>query len=207
MNQLSVFSTTFWMILTDRKGGETEPDFLYLCGTTWCWQDGAVEDSRKSGSRVRNSDPDSGARQSAFRRHAEALIKCLCNTDTGFRKILKESPLKDEISLNFDGTKASVGPGKHYRADNMRRVLQAAKCPLLIVLDEAHMDDVRPDTLKSLMNAVQTVGWTKYQTALVLAGTPGLKDQFQLRQTQASYWIRGNRLPIGLLSPSAALRS
>ncbi len=69
----------------------------------------------------------------------------------------------------------------------------------LITLDEAHT--VEPAALGILLEAVQEVG--KYMpVALVLAGTPDLPDV--LGMAGASFWIRGQRLPIGLLAPSAA---
>ncbi len=81
-------------------------------------------------------------------------------------------------------------------------VLKATKRPLLIILDEAHTDDVSLGVLKTLMNAVQTAG-SKIPIALVLAGTPGLEDK--LRATGASYWSRSEKLPIGRLSTEASV--
>ncbi len=60
---------------------------------------------------------------------------------------------------------------------------------------------VAPASLRILLNAVQEVG-ERMPVALVLAGTPNLKDV--LHETQASFWIRGQKLHIGRLNAAAA---
>ncbi len=72
--------------------------------------------------------------------------------------------------------------------------------PVLITLDEAHM--VAPDALRILLNAVQEAA-DRISVALVLAGTPDLKDV--LRETRATYALRGKKLPIGRLKQEDAV--
>ncbi len=71
--------------------------------------------------------------------------------------------------------------------------------PLLITLDEPHM--VEPEALNILLNAVQDAG-ESMTVGLVLGGTPDLIDR--LRKAGASFWSRGQRLPIGRLSHEVA---
>ncbi len=188
---------------TDRKTHETDPDFLYLYGP------------RGNGKTVQLRNFENQAQDSGIRTLilapgnlqsddvlVDALATRLCDTDTGFRKILQNLPLKGELSLNVGVVQGVVGLHRN-RTDDLQTVLQAANCPLLITLDEAHTEDVHPGTLKSLMDAVQIVGRTTQPTVLALAGTPSLKDR--LRQTKASYWSRGQLLPIGRLPQSAAM--
>ena len=70
---------------------------------------------------------------------------------------------------------------------------------LPMALDEAHEAD--PRMLGNLLNAVQYAGRTR-PVGVVLAGTPGLVDT--LDASNATFWNRGRRLPVGLLSNGEA---
>ena len=82
---------------------------------------------------------------------------------------------------------------------SLKQLLASDPRPLLLTLDEAH--EVEPGKLSALLNAVQDAGKDR-PIVLTFAGTPGLERT--LRRTRASFWSRGEKLPVGLLSDDAA---
>ena len=71
--------------------------------------------------------------------------------------------------------------------------------PVLLTLDEAH--EANPAVLGRFLNAVQLAGRSR-PVAAVLAGTPGLQET--LSASRSSFWSRGARLAVGLLSDDEA---
>ncbi len=72
--------------------------------------------------------------------------------------------------------------------------------PLLIAVDEAHMLGIEPGRI--LLNIIQVLQRKDLPAMLVLAGTPDLPKR--LRSMGASFWDRGERLPISRLRSDAA---
>ena len=112
----------------------------------------------------------------------------------------------DKVSLSGTGEIGVPGFGSlqvtargRERHLTLTELLAEAPRPLLLTLDEAHeVDSVR---LGEFLVAIQDAGENR-PIAAVLAGTPGLERT--LRQTRASFWSRGEKLPVGLLSDDAA---
>ena len=122
-------------------------------------------------------------------------LEAAAGRTTVLRQILQNLDITLSASLAGAGISAQMG------SRNPDPAWQIAKTTLLITLDEAHR--VAPPRLAQLMDAVQAAGKTS-PVALVLAGTPGLEDA--LRASGASYWSRGQRLPVGRLSAAEAER-
>ena len=81
-----------------------------------------------------------------------------------------------------------------------RLLLERCKArPLVLLLDEAHTLSL--DLGQALLNASQSVS-AQAPFLLVMAGTPGL--QAHLNAMSATFWSRGKRIGIGLLSESAS---
>ena len=72
--------------------------------------------------------------------------------------------------------------------------------PLILIIDEAHRLD--PQMGEDLLNASQEVRAEGYPFLLVLAGTPNLSAA--LGQSNASFWDRSKKLPVGRLFPQEA---
>ena len=77
--------------------------------------------------------------------------------------------------------------------------LAGSDTPLLLTLDEAH--EARPEAVGRLLRALQIAGEHR-PVAVAMAGTPGLTRM--LGAAHASFWSRGRKLPVGLLSAEAA---
>ena len=96
------------------------------------------------------------------------------------------------VSVSLDGKGSHPSPP-------LGRLLADGASAVLVALDEAHEAD--PRMLGDLLNAVQYAGRTR-PVGVVLAGTPGLVDTLDARN--ATFWNRGRRLPVGLLSNDEA---
>ncbi len=77
--------------------------------------------------------------------------------------------------------------------------LAGSDTPLLLTLDEAH--EARPEAVGRLLRALQIAGEHR-PVAVAMAGTPGLTRM--LGAAHVSFWSRGRKLPVGLLSAEAA---
>ena len=138
-----------------------------------------------------------------------ALMPKNLETDAALARALEaavgRARVLKKILRNLDTTLSASLAGTGISAQTESRTQgpawQTAETTLLITLDEAHR--VAPPRLAQLMDAVQAAGKTS-PVALVLAGTPGLEDA--LRASGASYWSRGQRLPVGRLSAAEAER-
>lgn len=96
--------------------------------------------------------------------------------------------------------RAKVGPiGRNDPIPGLSDWLERDRHPVLFTVDEAQEAD--PEVLGRFLNAVQLAGQHR-PIAAVLAGTPGLQDT--LRDSRASFWNRGLRLPVGLLPDAEA---
>ncbi|MCY4531797.1 MAG: ATP-binding protein [Gammaproteobacteria bacterium] len=76
---------------------------------------------------------------------------------------------------------------------------KANENPLVLLVDEAHT--MLPGWGHELLNTSQQV-CKDAPFMLVLAGTPGLRDC--LRDMQATFWARSNKIPLGRLDAAAA---
>ena len=118
---------------------------------------------------------------------------------------LKQTPgLFDNLTVNLEagipGISVKVGSGTSPDPIlGLSQWLEQDRYPVLLALDEAH--EAVPAVLGRLLNAVQLAGQDR-PVAAVLAGTPGLLDT--LAASRASFWSRGERLPVGLLPDGEA---
>ncbi len=123
------------------------------------------------------------------------------NTLTG-KKTLKDRFKKLIASVGISSTSASfeydLSSSLTTAEDQIKK--RCKKKPLILIIDEAHT--LKPEVGKALLNASQTVRREGHPFLLVLAGTPNLKAT--LAKADASFWERGERIPLGRLSPEEA---
>ena len=129
---------------------------------------------------------------------SEALVQRI-------RSALRQTPgILRNLAVNLKARVpgASLQVASKARDDSMLGLsdwLEQDDYPVLFSLDEAHEAD--PLVLGRFLNAVQ-LGGQQRPVGAVLAGTPGLLDT--LAATRASFWSRGEGLPVGLLPDGEA---
>ena len=107
-----------------------------------------------------------------------------------------------EFSINVGIAKANAQVDFSRRTLTLDDLLQE-RCqhqPLILIIDEAHR--LGPELGEDLLNASQIVRNAGNPFLLVLAGTPNLEAT--LGTANASFWDRGEIIPLGRLSPEEA---
>ena len=107
-----------------------------------------------------------------------------------------------EFSINVGIARADAQIDLSKRTLTLNDLLQE-RCqhqPLILIIDEAHR--LGPELGEDLLNASQIVRNAGNPFLLVLAGTPNLEAT--LGTANASFWDRGEIIPLGRLSPEEA---
>ena len=107
-----------------------------------------------------------------------------------------------DFSINVGIAKANAQVDFSRRTLTLDDLLQE-RCqhqPLILIIDEAHR--LGPELGEDLLNASQIVRNAGNPFLLVLAGTPNLEAT--LGKANASFWDRGEIIPLGRLSPEEA---
>ena len=86
--------------------------------------------------------------------------------------------------------------------DALGAAMAEKKQALLVAFDEAHATP--PTVLGDLLGAAQALRDDGEPLLLALAGTPGLKAVLRENEASATFWNRGEHMPLGLLPAGAA---
>ena len=111
----------------------------------------------------------------------------------------------DGFSLSADFLGSGIGVSRQEAARELLRPVLDKRCAergLVILVDEAHTLDRRPDVSRAFFNAVQSVAGGGRPLLLVLAGTPDMPSR--LNRIEAAFWSRLERVGIGLLDTAAS---
>lgn len=178
---------------------QVEPHFQYLYGPRgngktvllrWLDEEAQKGSANQSIARIRLLPEDL--------RSPEKLGAALIEAQPWLPRNLKR--LRVGLKANVAGWISTSADGQGSSMDlALGRLLGSGSSPVLMTLDEAH--EVDTQMLGDLLNAVQYAGQTR-PIGIVLAGTPGLVDT--LAASKATFWSRGQRLPVDLLSREAA---
>ena len=111
----------------------------------------------------------------------------------------------DGFSVNISALGAGIGVG---RKQSTRKLLEpvlrkrCAECGFVILIDEAHMLDRKPDVSRTFFNDVQSVASDGLPLLVILAGTPDMSPR--LNMIEATFWNRHKKVGIGLLDFEAS---
>ena len=111
----------------------------------------------------------------------------------------------DGFSVNISALGAGIGVG---RKQSTRKLLEpvlrkrCAECGFVILIDEAHMLDRKPDVSRTFFNDVQSVASDGLPLLVILAGTPDMSPR--LNMIEAAFWNRLKKVGIGLLDFEAS---
>ena len=111
----------------------------------------------------------------------------------------------DGFSVNISALGAGIGVG---RKQSTRKLLEpvlrkrCAECGFVILIDEAHMLDRKPDVSRTFFNDVQSVASDGLPLLVILAGTPDMSPR--LNMIEATFWNRLEKVGIGLLDFEAS---
>ena len=79
---------------------------------------------------------------------------------------------------------------------------RCAGCGFVILIDEAHILDRKPDVSRAFFNEVQSVASDGLPLLVILAGTPDMSPR--LNMIEATFWNRLEKIGIGLLDFEAS---
>ena len=111
----------------------------------------------------------------------------------------------DGFSVNISALGAGIGVG---RKQSTRKLLEpvlrkrCAECGFVILIDEAHMLDRKPDVSRTFFNDVQSVASDGLPLLVILAGTPDMSPR--LNMIEAAFWNRLKKVGISLLDFEAS---
>ena len=111
----------------------------------------------------------------------------------------------DGFSLSVNILGSGIGVSRQEAARELLRPVLDKRCAergLVILVDEAHTLDRRPDVSRAFFNAVQSVAGKGRPLLLILAGTPDMPSR--LNRIEATFWNRLQRVGIGLLDSASS---
>ena len=111
----------------------------------------------------------------------------------------------DSFSVNISALGTGIGVARQQAAQMMLEPVlrkQCAECGFVILIDEAHMLDRRPDVSRAFFNEVQSVASEGLPLLVILAGTPDMSPR--LNMIEATFWNRLEKVGIRLLDFEAS---
>ena len=111
----------------------------------------------------------------------------------------------DGFSVSISALGAGIGIARQQAAQKLletRLRKQCAGCGFVILIDEAHMLDRKPDVSRTFFNEVQSVASDGLPLLVILAGTPDMSPR--LNMIEATFWNRLEKVGIGLLDFEAS---
>ena len=111
----------------------------------------------------------------------------------------------DGFSANIHVLGTGIGIARQQAAQKLLEPVlrkQCAECGFVILIDEAHMLDRRPDVSRTFFNEIQSVASEGLPLLVILAGTPDLSPR--LNMIEATFWNRLEKVGIGRLDFEAS---
>ena len=111
----------------------------------------------------------------------------------------------DGFSVNINVLGTGIGVARQQAAEILLEPVlrkRCAECGFVILIDEAHMLDRRPDISREFFNEVQSVASEGLPLLVILAGTPDMSPR--LNMIEATFWNRLEKVGIGLLDFEAS---
>ena len=111
----------------------------------------------------------------------------------------------DGFSANISVLGSGIGIARQQAAQKLLGPVllkRCAECGFVILIDEAHTLDRKPDVSRTFFNEVQSVASAGLPLLLILAGTPDMAPR--LNMIDAAFWNRLEKVGIGLLEIEAS---
>ena len=111
----------------------------------------------------------------------------------------------DGFAFSISALGAGTGIARQQAAQKLletRLRKRCAGCGFVILIDEAHILDRKPDVSRAFFNDVQSVASDGLPLLVILAGTPDMSPR--LNMIEATFWNRLEKVGIGLLDFEAS---
>lgn len=111
----------------------------------------------------------------------------------------------DGFSVNTSALGTGIGIASQQTAQKLLEPVllkRCTECGFVILIDEAHTLDRKPDVSRTFFNEIQSIASAGLPLLLILAGTPDMVPR--LNTIEAAFWSRLEKVGIGLLEFEAS---